>query len=59
MCSADSTVEPAEDAEGFLGWGFRRQCRNYDELGEWAEKWRTFDGHGFLAHPTSMHDDQQ
>ena len=50
MCAADSTLEPAEDiGKAFLGWGFRRQCRNYEDLMRWAEKWRAFDGLGFLA----------
>lgn len=50
MCSADSTVEPAENHEDiFLGWGFERQCRNFDDLKDWAEKSRAFEGHGFLA----------
>jgi len=58
MCAADATIEPAGEAGGgFLGWGFRRQCRDYDELGEWAEEWRAFDGHGFLAHPSHRHDE--
>ncbi|KAI4129415.1 MAG: hypothetical protein LQ338_002255 [Usnochroma carphineum] len=52
QCSADSTIEPAEHAaNGFLGWGFPRMCRDYTELSHWAEKRRAFDGHGFLAHP--------
>ena len=50
MCSADSSVEPAENVEsGFLGWGFRRLCRDYGQLKGWAERWRAFDGRGFLA----------
>ena len=53
MCGADSTVEPAENAEegAFLGWGFRRQCWDYLELKRWAERWRAFDATGFLARP--------
>lgn len=50
MCSADSTIEPAGSrVDGFLGWGFRRQCRNYEELKNWAEESRVFDLSGFLA----------
>ena len=50
MCSADPTLEPAEDArKGFLGWGFARQCKDYGELMAWADEWRAFDGRGFLA----------
>ena len=52
MCSADSSIEPAgKRIEGFLGWGFQRQCRDYGGLMDWAEKWRAFDGHGFIAEP--------
>ena len=50
MCSADSSLEPAENARaGFLGWGFQRQCRDFRSLMVWAETWRAFDAHGFLA----------
>lgn len=53
MCSADSTLEPAAVSSsaknGLLGWGFRRQCHDYDALKDWAETWRAFDAHGFLA----------
>lgn len=53
MCSADPTLEPTENAEtGFLGWGFQRQCRDYDALKEWAEDWKAFEMRGFLAHPS-------
>jgi len=51
-CSADSTLEPAEKRQtGFLGWGFRRGCRSYDELINWAEEFQVFEMHGFLADP--------
>lgn len=49
MCSADSSIEPAARVDGFLGWGFQRQCRNFVELKSWAENSRAFEGHGFLA----------
>ena len=50
LCSADSSIEPVDNAaHDFLGWGFQRQCRNYDELKAWAEEARAFDAHGFLA----------
>ncbi|MCJ1310856.1 hypothetical protein MMC25_004524 [Agyrium rufum] len=50
ICSADSSIEPASPGiDGFLGWDFGRQCRNYEELKDWAEQSRAFDGHGFLA----------
>ncbi|CAD6580422.1 MAG: hypothetical protein ASARMPREDX12_009559 [Alectoria sarmentosa] len=50
MCSADPSIEPADTrVDGFLGWGFQRQCRNFVELKGWAENSRAFEGHGFLA----------
>lgn len=50
VCSADSSLEPAGSrVDGFLGWGFPRQCRSFDEIKKWSEKSRAFDAHGFLA----------
>ncbi|KAL9074612.1 MAG: hypothetical protein Q9161_002205 [Pseudevernia consocians] len=50
LCSADSSIEPAVDTvNGFLGSGFPRQCRDFEELKDWAEKHRAFDAHGFLV----------
>jgi hypothetical protein len=50
MCSADSSIEPAGSrVKGFLGWGFQRQCKNYNELKDWAEEWKAFEAHGFIA----------
>lgn len=49
MCSADSTLEPAEDrVERFLGGGLQRECRDFGALKSWAEEWRAFDGHSFI-----------
>ena len=41
-------MEPAE-GDISLGWEFERQCRNFDDLKDWAENARAFEGHGFLA----------
>lgn len=50
LCSADSTIEPAVDTvNGFLGAGFPRSCRNFEELKNWAEDHRAFDAQGFLV----------
>lgn len=50
LCSADSTIEPAVDTvNGFLGAGFPRICRNFEELKGWAEDHRAFDAQGFLV----------
>ena len=52
LCSADSSLEPAEASmDGFFGWGFRRECRDYDALRDWATMFRVFEGHGFSAKP--------
>ncbi|KAJ5729937.1 uncharacterized protein N7483_004445 [Penicillium malachiteum] len=49
-CSADTTVEPAVDEErGFLGTGFKRQCRDFEGLKEFVTEGRNFDKTGFLA----------
>ena len=51
LCSADSTMEPAVDSvNGFLGSGFQRQCRDFDQLKMWAEDRRAFNATGFLVH---------
>lgn len=50
LCCADSSIEPAVDAvNGFLGAGFPRQCRDFEELKAWAEERRVFGAHGFLV----------
>ncbi|KAJ5928275.1 hypothetical protein N7466_007231 [Penicillium verhagenii] len=49
-CSADTTVEPAVDEQGgFLGTGFKRQCRDFEYLKEFVAERRIFDKTGFLA----------
>lgn len=51
-CSVDTTVEPYEsdpDTDGFLGSGFARQCRSFEALKQYVEKWRVFNATGFLA----------
>ncbi|GAP83927.1 hypothetical protein SAMD00023353_0603060 [Rosellinia necatrix] len=53
-CAADSTVEPGEDdPNGFLGSGFPRQCRDFEAVKAYVEKWRVFNATGFLAHGLS------
>ncbi|KAI0376692.1 hypothetical protein F5Y04DRAFT_285635 [Hypomontagnella monticulosa] len=50
-CAADSTIEPAEnDMNGFLGSGFPRQCRDFEVVKNYVERWRVFNATGFLAH---------
>ncbi|KAI1124345.1 hypothetical protein F5Y10DRAFT_31464 [Nemania abortiva] len=50
-CASDSTVEPGEDdPNGFLGSGFPRQCRDFEAVKSYVEKWRVFNATGFLAH---------
>ncbi|EPE31734.1 hypothetical protein GLAREA_12490 [Glarea lozoyensis ATCC 20868] len=49
MCSADSSLEPFEVPDnGFPGMGFPRQCRDYEKLKEWAEKWRVLEDKSFI-----------
>lgn len=38
-----------DTVNGFLGAGFPRQCRDFEELKGWAETHRAFDAHGFLV----------
>jgi hypothetical protein len=49
MCSADSSLEPFEVPDnGFPGMGFQRQCRDYEKLKEWAERWRVLEDKSFI-----------
>ena len=47
MCAGDTNLESV-DQETFTstGWGFERQCRDYEGVREWAEKWRQADSKG-------------
>jgi hypothetical protein len=43
MCAADSNLEKVDvvgknGLKGSTGWGFERQCRNYDSLVKWVEE---------------------
>ncbi|KAI1089108.1 hypothetical protein F5B19DRAFT_468785 [Rostrohypoxylon terebratum] len=50
-CSVDTTIEPAvNEADGFLGSGFSRQCKDFEGLKEFVEERRVFNASGFLAH---------
>ena len=44
ICSADSNLEDLEvDETGKAiapGWGTKRVCRNFEQLGEWSREWR-------------------
>ncbi|KAF1962132.1 hypothetical protein CC80DRAFT_358382, partial [Byssothecium circinans] len=41
MCAADTNFEKPEKGSGVTdGWGVERQCRNYWDVVEWAERWR-------------------
>ena len=54
-CAADSTLEPViPELGGVTGWGFPRVCRDYEELKQWAEKWRVNNLRGFLE-PHQVH----
>ena len=44
MCCGDASLEPYDSSlGGVTGWGFPKLCRDYDELKEWAERYRTND----------------
>ena len=48
MCAADSSLEPWQDeVGGATGWQVERQCRDYDYLKDFAEKWRADNYEGF------------
>ena len=41
QCAADTNLEPIDwTVGGSTGWGFERQCRDYDAVVAWAETWR-------------------
>lgn len=47
LCSADSSLEPTDErVNGNPNWGFGKQCRDYENVKRWAEKWRAFDIEG-------------
>jgi hypothetical protein len=47
MCAADSALEPYKvEFNGVDGYGEPHQCRDYDALYEWAEKYRYSDHEG-------------
>lgn len=44
QCASDSSLEPVtERVVGNPNWGFQRQCRDYEGLKRWAEKWAALD----------------
>ena len=39
-CAADTNLEPVDfELGGVTGWGFDRNCRNFEAVVEWAEDW--------------------
>lgn len=54
MCAADSNLEEVvtmDDENGMPltgteGWGSKRVCRDFGQLWEWSEKWRSREGGG-------------
>ncbi|KAF2750982.1 hypothetical protein M011DRAFT_396168, partial [Sporormia fimetaria CBS 119925] len=47
MCAADSNIEPVNSKlGGVTGWGNMRVCRRFDEVVEWAEKWKSGENQG-------------
>lgn len=40
MCAADTNMEVLDpETHTTSGWGQGKQCRDYDEVVMWAEKW--------------------
>lgn len=41
ICAADTNLEPKNQKTGKTnGWGFERTCRNFQQVLDFAEKWR-------------------
>ena len=56
ICNADASLEPFDGSEeGFPGMGFQRQCRDYDALKVYAEKYKALDAQGFIYEGSSPH----
>lgn len=48
ICAADATLEPVDASlKGVTGWGVKRRCRSYADLGAWAEQRRASNSFGF------------
>ena len=44
MCAADTNLEPVDvGLGGVTGWSFRRTCRDFGAVKEWAEEWGSWD----------------
>jgi hypothetical protein len=48
MCNADTTLQPySPRIKGVTPWGYPRICKDYDQIVEFAELYRTTDRDGF------------
>lgn len=54
ICNADIGIEPFY-AGHYPEVMFGRQCRDFDEIKAWTEKWRAVNGSGFIFDSTSAH----
>lgn len=53
MCGADTNLEVLDrETRATSGWGQNRQCRDYYEVVEWAEKWANSTETGILTKGT-------
>lgn len=44
MCQPDTTVElKNEEIGGVTGFGTEHQCKDWDQLIKWTERWQTYD----------------
>ncbi|KAF7532284.1 hypothetical protein G7054_g8114 [Neopestalotiopsis clavispora] len=49
MCNPDLSLEPVEEGTGYLkSWGFERQCKDLQELSDWAVTMRSSDNEGIV-----------
>ncbi|PWY87087.1 hypothetical protein BO94DRAFT_624300 [Aspergillus sclerotioniger CBS 115572] len=56
ICTADSRLEPAtQKANGNPTWGFERVCWDFEEVKNWAGKWKAYDISGSFV-PFSVED---
>jgi hypothetical protein len=48
MCNSDTTLQPySQKFGGVIPWGYPRICKDYAQIKEFAEEYRTTDREGF------------
>jgi hypothetical protein len=52
MCAADTNLEVLDhETHVTNGWGRKKQCRNFDDVFAWAEKWANSTDVGIITLP--------